>query len=214
MNQVRIVETGLKVANFGVRTLSGIDFHIPSGESMGLAGPSGAGKTLLLRALADLDPHQGQMWLDGTAATQIPVDQWRRQVGLLPAESAWWHDTVGPHFNGAGDDLLSAVGFGREVMSWQVSRLSSGERQRLALIRLLCMHPKVLLLDEPSANLDAENTLLVENLLNRYCAEHQPAVIWVSHDPGQLSRNCDRICVIQDGRLAPVEPSALPEEGV
>ncbi len=199
------MSAGLKVQNFGIRTLSGLDFHIPPGQIMGLSGPSGAGKTLLLRALADLDPHQGQMWLNGVSADQIPVDQWRRQVGLLPAESAWWHDTVGPHFQNLHEPWLTDLGFGPEVMTWQVSRLSSGERQRLGLLRLMMHHPKALLLDEPSANLDADNTARVERLLGRYRADHQPAILWVSHDPEQLNRNCDRICVIENGGLASVE---------
>ncbi len=205
------MSAGLKVENFGVRTLSAIDFHVPPGRIMGLAGPSGAGKTLLLRALADLDPHQGRMWLNGVAAEQMPVDQWRRQVGLLPADSAWWHDTVGPHFQQLHPPWLTDLGFGPEVTDWQVSRLSSGERQRLALLRLLMQHPKALLLDEPSANLDADNTALVESLLRRYLEDRQPAIIWVSHDPEQLRRNCDSIRVIENGTLSPAKSSAVSQ---
>lgn len=202
---------GLKVENFGIRTVSGIDFHLAPGQVMGLSGPSGAGKTLLLRALADLDPHQGRMWLDGVAADDMPVDQWRREVALLPAESAWWHDTVGPHFQQRHDPWLSDLGFGPEAMTWQINRLSSGERQRLALLRLLVLHPKVLLLDEPTANLDADNTALVEDLLRRYRNDRRPAIVWVSHDPGQLHRNSDHLCLLQNGRFLPADPDAASE---
>ena len=204
---------GLKVEQFGIHTVSGIDFHISPGQIMGLSGPSGAGKTLLLRALADLDPHRGKMWLDGVAADEMPVDRWRRQVGLLPAESAWWHDTVGPHFQQLHEPWLTALGFDPEVLTWQVNRLSSGERQRLALLRMLMLHPKVLLLDEPSANLDADNTALVESLLNGYRRDRQPAIVWVSHDLEQLNRNCDRICGIENGELSPVDRICTPDRG-
>ncbi|MEJ2157162.1 MAG: ATP-binding cassette domain-containing protein [Desulfobacteraceae bacterium] len=205
--------TRLEVKNFGIRTASGIDFHLAPGQSMGLSGPSGAGKTLLLRALADLDPHQGEMWLDGVAADDIPVDQWRRQVALLPAESAWWHDTVGAHFRLQDESWLSDLGFGPEVMTWQINRLSSGERQRLSLLRLLVLHPKVLLLDEPTANLDTDSTALVEALLRQYRNDRQPAIVWVSHNPAQLHRNCDRTCLLQNGGFSTADPISVSERG-
>ncbi|MDX1335484.1 MAG: ATP-binding cassette domain-containing protein, partial [Gammaproteobacteria bacterium] len=69
-----------------------------------------------------------------------------------------------------------------------VSRLSSGERQRLALLRMLENSPRVLLLDEPTANLDRENTLLVENMIARYVQDHEAAAVWVSHDAEQQER--------------------------
>jgi ABC-type bacteriocin/lantibiotic exporter with double-glycine peptidase domain len=193
--------SGLKIADFGVHTLKSVNLEIPSGQRIGLSGPSGSGKTLLLRAIADLDPHQGQMWLDGASADTIAVHKWRRQVGLLPVESAWWHDTVGPHFNDIVDSWVAQLGFTPDVFKWQIGRLSSGERQRLALLRLLMLKPKVLLLDEPTANLDVKNIDRVEHLLDTYCSDYQPVVIWVSHDRKQLNRNCDAIYTIQGDRV-------------
>lgn len=193
--------SGLKVSNFGVRTVNDINLELAPGQCAGLTGPSGTGKTLLLRALADLDPHDGRMWLDGVASEAMPVHQWRRQVGLLPAESAWWHDHVKPHFSDVHEPWLTALGFGPEVLDWQVSRLSSGERQRLALFRLLMLKPKVLLLDEPTANLDGENKASAERLLNAYRWERRAVIVWVGHDLEQLKRNCKPIYAIRNGRL-------------
>lgn len=193
--------SGLKVSHFGIRTVNDINLELAPGQCAGLTGPSGTGKTLLLRALADLDPHDGQMWLDGVAAEAMPVHHWRRQVGLLPAESAWWHDHVKPHFSDVYEPWLTALGFGPEVLDWQISRLSSGERQRLALFRLLMLKPKVLLLDEPTANLDGENTARAERLLNAYRLEHQAVIVWVGHDLEQLKRNCRPVYAIRNGRL-------------
>lgn len=198
--------SGLKIADFGVHTVKAVNLEIPAGQRVGLSGPSGSGKTLLLRAIADLDPHQGQMWLDGVSADAIAVHQWRRQVGLLPAESAWWHDTVGPHFTHIVDSWFAQLGFTLDVLKWQIARLSSGERQRLALLRLLMLKPKVLLLDEPTANLDVKSIGRVERLLDTYCLEHQPVVIWVSHDQEQLNRNCGAILTIQGDKVVSDRP--------
>ena len=167
-----------------------------------LTGPSGSGKTLLLRALADLDPHDGVVRLDGVAADAVKPAHWRRSVGLLPADSAWWADRVGDHLVDPDPEALASLGFERDVLDWSVSRLSSGERQRLALLRLLANRPRVLLLDEPTANLDAASAAHAEALIRRYRDSCSAAVLWVSHDPAQAERVGDRRLQIVDGHLA------------
>ncbi len=181
--------------------LGPVSFGLADSECVGLSGPSGAGKSLLLRALADLDPHQGQVTLDGAPCTDLAPTTWRRKVGLLPPESAWWADQVAAHFASVDQRLLAAVGLGPEVMQWSVGRLSSGERQRLALVRLLCNQPEVLLLDEPTANLDPQNAERVEGLVARLQEERGTAVLWVSHDPAQIKRVSSRELRLRDGRL-------------
>ena len=96
----------------------------------------------------------------------------------------------------------SALGFDPSVVDWTVSRLSSGERQRLAMFRLLENKPRVLLLDEPTANLDTENTLLVENMVAEYVSKHLAAAVWVSHDREQQQRLDTRVLVLgsQEGQ--------------
>jgi ABC-type iron transport system FetAB ATPase subunit len=202
------VETGLRLEAFGCRPIRRLDLGVPSGKRVGISGPSGAGKSLFLRAVADLDPHEGEMWLDGVASVRMPAPQWRRKVALLPSESAWWYDTVGEHFDGQPPDGLAQLGFGSEVLGWQVAHLSSGERQRLALLRALVNQPRVLLLDEPTANLDATNTRRVEALVDRYCEAHHPAVVWVGHDLDQLKRCCETVYILDHGRLTLFEAGA------
>jgi ABC-type iron transport system FetAB ATPase subunit len=174
---------------------------LAAGECVCLSGPSGAGKTLLLRAIADLDPHDGEVKLNGESCATLRAPQWRRRVGLLPAESAWWHDTVGPHFREPDSALLQKLGFSSEALAWEVRRLSTGERQRLALARLLANEPQVLLLDEPTASLDPANVGKVEQVIDEYRREHGAAVLWVSHDPQQIARVSDRQLRLQDGRV-------------
>src|SRR6202048_4302047 len=128
-------------------------FSLSTGEAIAVRGPSGAGKTLLLRAVADLDPNQGVVTLDGRDRSTIAGPEWRRQVGYVPAEPGWWADTVGEHFGEwtAALAFVRDLGFPDEAKAWPITRLSTGERLRLALVRALTMRPKVLLLDEPTA---------------------------------------------------------------
>lgn len=193
--------TRLRVENLSLVHLKGLLLAVGAGECVALCGPSGAGKTLLLRAICDLVPHSGTVWLDGVASDRFRPHAWRRRVGMLPAESRWWFDTVGHHFKDCPDDLLARLGFGTEAMAWQVNRLSSGERQRLALLRLLCNRPAVLLLDEPTANLDPVNTSRVEAVLDAYREKNKASVLWVSHDHEQISRIANRLLVLDNGIL-------------
>lgn len=176
--------------------LAAIDLSVGAGRCLGISGPSGSGKSLLLRALADLDPHQGEVTLDGVSQAAIDPPEWRRQVTWLAAESAWWADTVGEHFRDIDARAWRQLGFGHETAAWQVARLSTGEKQRLALLRAMQAQPPVLLLDEPTAALDADNTARVEALVADYRARHGAAVIWVSHDPAQLARVSEQRLVL------------------
>jgi UDP-glucose/iron transport system ATP-binding protein len=96
------------------------------------------------------------------------------------------------HFSRMDEPLLAELGFDRDVMTADVHRLSSGERQRLALLRLLMGQPRVLLLDEPTASLDPPNARRVESLLARYREVWDAAILWVSHDPLQVRRVAQR----------------------
>jgi ABC-type iron transport system FetAB ATPase subunit len=176
-----------------------VSFSVKQGEVLVLRGASGAGKSILLRAIADLDPHDGEVYLDDTSCNSVCPEDWRKQVGFLPAESQWWFETVGEHFPAAYE--FGELGFNNEVATWQVSRLSTGEKQRLAILRLLVNQPRVLLLDEPTASLDPENTQAVEHHITDYQQVQKAAVVWVSHDEQQISRINTRYCVMDDGRL-------------
>src|SRR4051794_9301217 len=141
----------LEVRDLHTAILKPASFALRVGECIALRGPSGAGKTLLLRAIADLDPNAGSVRLQGRDRATIPGPEWRGLVGYVPAEPGWWAETVGEHFVSwpTAVPMLARLGFPDETKAWPISRLSTGERLRLALARALIVRPKVLLLDEP-----------------------------------------------------------------
>jgi ABC-type iron transport system FetAB ATPase subunit len=192
--------------NLSTALLRNINLTVGAGECICISGASGCGKSTLLRAIADLDPHEGEIYLDDVEHTRVTPQQWRRWVGLLTAESVWWFDTLRPHFPAVEQEWFAALGFDVEVLAWPVSRLSSGERQRLALLRLLCHKPRVLLLDEPTANLDSENSARMEALILRYSREHEAPLLWISHNPDQIRRIAKRHYRVADGQLQEVQP--------
>ena len=198
----------LQVSDLFFQSRGPYTFRITPGQVVGLQGASGAGKTLLLRAIADLDPHHGQVRLGDMAREQVPAPIWRKTVAMLPAESFWWFDAVGDHFQAPVQNIeatLQQLGFEPDVLCWEVSRLSTGEKQRLAIVRLLQNNPRGLLLDEPTASLDAANIECAETLLLDYCRQQQVPLLWVSHDPLQLDRVADdQFYLESDGTLQEV----------
>lgn len=190
----------LDLKEFTIPGLSALTLSVEEGECIGLSGISGCGKTRLLRAIADLDEHEGELKLDGINWFDVPANQWRRTVALLPAESLWWFDTIGEHFSD-NHEAINHLGFSLETSKWESSRCSSGEKQRLSILRLLANNPRVLLLDEPTANLDEVNSLLVEQLITDYVRQHGAIAIWISHNQDQLKRIASRRFNMEDGRL-------------
>ncbi len=182
--------------------LGPIDVAVDASECVAVQGPSGSGKTLLLRALADLDPAAGDVRLEGVSRAAIPGPEWRRRVGYVPAEPGWWSDDPAAHLADVSAALVefSRLGLEDAVLRRPVAQLSTGERQRLALIRALQRDPRVLLLDEPTAALDPEATRAVERLI----AERQAtgtSVLWVTHDRSQTERVASRVVSLRGGRL-------------
>ncbi len=176
-----------------------VDLSIAQGECIAVLGPSGSGKSLLLRAIADLDPNDGDVRLNGRSRNEMPAYEWRRLVSLVPAESGWWADRVAEHFKPEPDmsSTLKDVGL-PDALGWQVSRLSTGERQRLAIVRALQGSPQVLLLDEPTAALDAASTTKVEEIV-RHQLEHGVIILLVTHDREQAGRLANKQITIKDG---------------
>ncbi|TFW14978.1 ABC transporter ATP-binding protein [Duganella callida] len=163
-------------------------FALAAGQCLTISGPSGSGKSLLLRMLCDLDPNTGEALLDGLPRSGMSAPAWRAQVVYQPAEPAWWLPAAGEHFTPGHmarvRELLPQLKLSPALLETETSRLSTGERQRMALIRSLACGPKVLLLDEPTAALDPEAVAATEALLQREVAAGL-SLILVTHSSAQ-----------------------------
>lgn len=192
----------LDVRDLSRQGLAAVSFQVRAGECLGVRGPSGAGKSLLLRAVADLDPSVGHVSWQGRERSLHSGPEWRGVVGYLSAEPGWWGETVGEHFLvwAALEPLLSRLGLPMDARDWPVTRPSTGERMRLAFIRALERSPKLLLLDEPTASLDAKSVAVVEGIVAERRRDAGLAVIWVSHDLEQSRRVSSRFLRVEAGR--------------
>ncbi|MEK9672935.1 MAG: ABC transporter ATP-binding protein [Rhodospirillaceae bacterium] len=193
----------LTIRNLKAHMVEVRDLDLEDGQCVTVMGPSGSGKSLFLRAMADLDPSEGEVTLNGEARDAMTGPDWRRRVIYVGPESGWWEDRVGDHFSdpAALTGRLHQLGFRGDVMSWPVSRLSTGERQRLAIARAMDRGPRVLLLDEPTGALDQEATARVEGLLHDFLQDGG-IVVMATHEKDQASRIASETYRINNGRLS------------
>jgi len=191
--------------SFGANTIiSGLDLEIADGEFVALLGRSGSGKTTLLRTLAGLDDPDGQ-------SVQIPASRAVvfQDARLLPWKKVWRNVALGLRGpTGAvrikAETALQEVGLGHRLEAWPLT-LSGGEAQRVALARALVREPKLLLLDEPFAALDALTRLKMHDLVLALWVAHRPAVLMVTHDVDEAISLADRILVLDQGHIVAQE---------
>lgn len=178
-----------------------VDLDLAEGEAVAVLGPSGSGKTLMLRAIADLDPNLGEVRLNGESREGMSGPAWRRLVTYLAAEPGWWAERAADHFPdpAAAEALLPALNLAAKVMGQPISELSTGERHRLALARVLVQSPKVLLLDEPTSGLDGDAARAVEAALAERLS-NGAALIFSTHDEDQARRLSRRRLRMSGGR--------------
>jgi ABC-type multidrug transport system ATPase subunit len=192
-------QLGVGVA--GKRLLTGVELEVGRGEIMALVGPSGLGKTTLLRTLVGLiDPLEGTIELDGRSPDEMGWPRFRRHVMLVAQRPVLFDGTVADNLErpfsyavteaafdaGRAKELLEALHMG-DSFDAEARTLSEGQGQRVALVRALLLAPDVLVLDEPTSALDATNRERVEGLLR----ERGETVVMVSHDPAQVDRVAD-----------------------
>jgi putative ABC transport system ATP-binding protein len=186
-------------------TLAGpFELSLGTGACAAVTGPSGSGKSLFLRMIADLDPNEGKIWLNGSERGSMSAPQWRKQATYVSAESGWWADKVFEHFattrRSDAAALAARLGLRADLLDAPVGQLSTGEKQRFSLIRALLPSPPVLLLDEPTGPLDEESVALVEALLRERLAAGT-SILLVTHDPNQAQRLGDQHYRMAAGQL-------------
>jgi sulfonate transport system ATP-binding protein len=183
---------------FGDRAvLDEFSLELREGEFFALLGASGSGKTTLLRMLAGLDsPDEGEVLVPPARTVVF------QEPRLVPSKRVLQNVVLGQPRHGdtrpAALAALEEVGMRSHAQAWPAT-LSGGEAQRVALARALVREPKLLLLDEPFAALDALTRLNMQRLIERLCARHRPAVLLVTHDVDEAIVLADRIAVLRDG---------------
>jgi ABC-type iron transport system FetAB ATPase subunit len=196
----------LRIVNLRSRLAGPFDLELEVGECMAITGASGAGKSLFLRMIADLDPNEGEVFLDGIERQTVSPPAWRRKVLYNAAEPGWWHEQVAEHFSAEtlafARTLAPRFALAPSLLDGSVVRLSTGERQRVALMRALAAVPPVLLLDEPTGALDEDNTRLVEKVLRERLASGV-TIVMVTHSAAQAARLAHRHLRLENRRLVP-----------
>jgi len=185
------METRLLVKELRSEFVGPFELNLGTGVCAAITGPSGSGKSLFLRMIADLDPNEGKIWLNGKERASMPAPQWRKRATYVSAESGWWADRVIEHFDvnrrSEVAALAARLGLRVDLLDAPIAQLSTGEKQRFSLVRALLPSPPVLLLDEPTGPLDEESVAQVEALLQERMASGT-SILLVTHDPDQAER--------------------------
>lgn len=208
-----------------VEILRGVDLTIEKGETVGVVGPSGSGKSSLLMLMGGLERATGgsvtALGRDLTALDEDALARFRRHhmgvvfqsFHLIPTMTALENVAAPLELAGDGDAFakarseLEAVGLGARVDHYP-AQLSGGEQQRVALARAAATRPDILLADEPTGNLDGTTGQAIMDLLFGLHEKHGATLVLVTHDPG-LAAKCQRVVRVGDGRIASIEKTGV-----
>jgi len=209
-----------------IHALDHISLHVAAGEWLSIMGPSGSGKSTLVNLIGCLDqPTSGEIWLDGQNVAGISASELNRvraekigfifqQFHLIPFLTAVENVMLAQYFHSMTDEkeaveALARVGLGDRAHHLP-SQLSGGEQQRVCIARALINDPRIILADEPTGNLDAQNEEIVLRLLREF---HQQGrtIVMVTHDP-VVARLADRRIELHHGKIASQEIFSLADE--
>jgi putative ABC transport system ATP-binding protein len=230
MIELRDVHVTLGSAAGPVKILRGIDLEVAAGSSVSVVGPSGSGKSTLLAVVGGIErPTAGSVRVDGQAFGELDEDRLAvfrgREIGILfqsfhliPTMTALENVAVPLELAGARDAFgeaaarLAEVGLSARAEHYP-GQLSGGEQQRTALARALSNHPKLLLADEPTGNLDRHTGREIVELLFRVQRQRDMTLLLITHEP-QLAVRCERRLEMADGRLYEPVATSIPTDEV
>ncbi|WP_440694530.1 ABC transporter ATP-binding protein [Candidatus Pelagibacter sp. HIMB109] len=215
--ELKQITLNYKNYNTSVEVIKGIDLKINSGEKVAVVGKSGSGKTSLIMLMAGLEqPTSGEIIFDQQPISTFNEDELadirKKKIGivfqsfyLIPNYTALENVSLILEINGIDDskqkaeDLLVQFGL-KDRLHHFPTQLSGGEQQRVAIARSMAVKPKLILADEPTGNLDSENSQMISNLLFEYANKNQSSFVLVTHDL-KFAEKCDRIIKIEDGTI-------------
>jgi putative ABC transport system ATP-binding protein len=215
--ELKQITLNYKNYNTSVEVIKGIDLKINSGEKVAVVGKSGSGKTSLIMLMAGLEqPTSGEIIFDQQPISTFNEDQLadirKKKIGivfqsfyLIPNYTALENVSLILEINGIDNSKQKAeellVQFGlKDRLHHFPTHLSGGEQQRVAIARSMAVKPKLILADEPTGNLDSENSQMISNLLFEYANKNQSSFVLVTHDL-KFAEKCDRIIKIEDGTI-------------
>lgn len=221
--QLTSVEKSYALGRLLVRAVDNVTLDIAAGELVALAGPSGSGKTTLLNLIGCIDkPDQGQVVIDGIDVTAVPLHRLARTraevlgfvfqtFNLVPVLTAWENVEYPLLLRGMSKrdrhtrvaQWLEQVGILAQARQ-RPDQLSGGQRQRVAIARAMAGEPKLVIADEPTANLDSENAARILDLMRDINARTGCTFVFATHDPAVISR-VQRVVRVRDGRITDIE---------
>ena len=200
-----------------VHALEDVWFTVEKGEFVAIVGPSGSGKSTLMHILGGVDsPTSGKVFVDGTEIgtldeTELAIFR-RRQIGLIyqfynliPVLNIKENITLPLLLDGREvdekslSDLVSSLGL-TDRLGYLPNQLSGGQQQRVSIGRALITHPALILADEPTGNLDRQNSAEIIELLKMFNRQHSQTLLVITHDEN-IALQADRILVVEDGRI-------------
>jgi putative ABC transport system ATP-binding protein len=215
--ELKQIKLHYKNYNTSVEVIKGIDLKIHSGEKVAVVGKSGSGKTSLIMLMGGLEkPSSGEIIFDQQSISSFSEDQLadirKQKIGivfqsfyLIPNYTALENVSLILEINGVGnakqqaEELLVQFGL-KDRLNHFPTQLSGGEQQRVAIARSIAVKPKMILADEPTGNLDSENSDMISKLLFEYADKNQSSLVLVTHDL-KFAEKCDRMIKIEDGMI-------------